>query len=84
MANYTPVYIRFNGNFEIVTIEELANKYGNNNWIKCKEEGKQEKEFCELTNVETWSDKGWTKLYRVIRHQLASHKKISICHQLIT
>ena len=76
VANYTPVYIRVNGNFEIVTIEELANKYGNNNWIKCKEEGKQEKEFCELTNVETWSDKGWTKLYRVIRHQLASHKKM--------
>jgi DNA polymerase elongation subunit (family B) len=76
VANYTPVYVKVNGKFDIVTIEEIANKYGNNNWIKCKEEGKQEKEFCELTNVETWSDKGWTKLYRVIRHQLASHKKM--------
>ena len=76
VANYTPVYVKVNNNFDIVTIEELANKYGNNNWIKCNEPGKQEKEFCELIGVETWSDKGWTKLYRVIRHQLASHKKI--------
>jgi len=76
VANYTPVYIKSNGNFDIITIEELANKYGNNNWIKCKEEGKQEKEFCELEGIETWTDKGWTKLFRVIRHQLASHKKM--------
>jgi DNA polymerase elongation subunit (family B) len=76
VANYTPVYIRVNNKVVICTIEELACNYGNNNWIHCKEEGKQEKEFCELENVETWSDKGWTKLYRVIRHQLASHKKM--------
>jgi DNA polymerase elongation subunit (family B) len=60
----------------IVTIEHLAEKYGNNNWIKCTEPGKQEKEFCELEGVETWTEKGWTKLHRVIRHQLASHKKM--------
>ena len=76
VANYTPVYLRVNNKVVICTIEELACNYGNNNWIQCKEEGKQEKEFCELENVETWSDKGWTKLYRVIRHQLASHKKM--------
>jgi len=76
VANYTPVYVRVNNKVVICTIEELACNYGNNNWIQCKEEGKQEKEFCELENVETWSDKGWTKLYRVIRHQLASHKKM--------
>jgi len=76
VANYTPIYIRVNDNFDIVTIEELANKYGNNNWVTCCEPGKQEKEFCELEGVETWSDKGWTKLHRVIRHKLASHKKM--------
>ena len=26
--------------------------------------------------LKTWSDKGWTKLHRIIRHQLASHKKM--------
>jgi DNA polymerase elongation subunit (family B) len=76
VANYTPVYVKKDGQLEILTIEQLAEKYGNNNWIKCSEPGKQEKEFCELEGVETWSDRGWTKLYRVIRHELASHKKM--------
>jgi DNA polymerase elongation subunit (family B) len=85
VANYTPIYISTfkdgvkeeqNRIIDILTIEQLAEKYGDNNWIKCKEEGKQEKEFCELNNVETWSEKGWTKLFRVIRHGLAEHKKM--------
>jgi len=76
VANYTPVYIRVNGIIDICTIEELANKYGNNNWVICVEEGKQEKEFCELENVETWTENGWTILHRAIRHKLAPHKKM--------
>jgi DNA polymerase elongation subunit (family B) len=76
VANYTPVYVKVNDNIDILTIERLAEKYGNNNWIKCVELGKQDKEFCELDNVQTWTEKGWTKLYRVIRHELASHKKM--------
>jgi len=76
VANYTPIYIKINNKFTIETIENLASKYGNNNWKTCKEVGKQEKEFCELDGIETWSDKGWTKLFRVIRHKLATHKKM--------
>jgi DNA polymerase elongation subunit (family B) len=76
VANYTPIKIRIDKNIEIVTIEQLAEKYGNNNWVTCLEPGKQEKEFCELDGVETWSDKGWTPIYRVIRHKLAEHKKM--------
>jgi len=76
VANYTPVYVKASGQFDICTIEQLSEKYGNNGWTTCVEEGKQEKEFCELSNVETWSDKGWTKLHRVIRHALAPHKKM--------
>ena len=76
VANYTPVYVKVNGQIDICTIENLAEKYGNNNWVKCLEQGKQEKEFCELHDVETWSDKGWTKLHRAIRHELANHKKM--------
>ena len=81
VANYTPIYVSLIENNErridILTIENLAEKYGNNNWISCIEPGKQEKEFCELTlGLETWTENGWTKLYRVIRHKLASHKKI--------
>jgi len=86
VANYTPIYIStFKESgvkdekdriIEIITIEQLAEKYGNNNWIQCLEPGKQEKEVCELEGVETWTEKGWTKLQRVIRHKLALHKKM--------
>ena len=76
VANYTPIYIKVNNSLDIVTIEHLAEKYGNDNWITCSEPGKQEKEFCELNEIETWSEKGWTKLHRIIRHKLADHKKM--------
>jgi len=76
VANYTPVYIKVNNMIDIVTIEQLAEKYGNNNWVKCSETGKQDKEFCELEGIDTWTEKGWTKLYRIIRHELATHKKM--------
>jgi DNA polymerase elongation subunit (family B) len=76
VANYTPIYIKYENRIEVLTIEELANKYGNNLWFLSNETGKQDKEFCELNNVETWTEKGWTKLFRVIRHKLATHKKM--------
>jgi DNA polymerase elongation subunit (family B) len=79
VANYTPSTFRKAGGkdeISILTIEQLAEKYGQNRWIKCVEPGKQEKEFCELDGVETWTEKGWTKLHRVIRHELAAHKKM--------
>ena len=77
VANYTPVYVRLAGEQPVIcSIEELATLYGNGNWVRCVEEGKQEKEFCELDGVETWTESGWTRLYRVIRHELAPHKKM--------
>ena len=77
VASWTPVYVRiYGGSLNICTIEELATKYGGSLWVQCVEEGKQDKEFCELHGVDTWSDKGWTKLHRVIRHVLAPHKKM--------
>ena len=78
VANYTPIYVKINERIDILTIEDLAIKYGENNWILSQEPGKEDKEYCELSQIEieTWSERGWTKLYRVIRHQLAPHKKI--------
>jgi DNA polymerase elongation subunit (family B) len=74
---YTPVTLRVKNIIQIDKIEDLASKYGNNNWIPCIEEGKQDKESCEIPDyVEVWSDKGWTPIRRVIRHMLADHKKI--------
>jgi DNA polymerase elongation subunit (family B) len=76
VANYTPVYIKTGDNVNIVPIELLAENYGNSKWVTCTEPGKQEKEFCDFIDLETWTEKGWTKLHRVIRHKLAPHKKM--------
>lgn len=78
VANYTPIYVKIDGQINILTIEDLAIKYGENNWILSRELGKEDKEYCELSQIEieTWTERGWTKLYRVIRHQLAPHKKM--------
>jgi DNA polymerase elongation subunit (family B) len=76
VANYTPVTVRINKTkIQILTIEQLAELYGNN-WVQCREPGKQTKEICELSNIESWTETGWTTLYRIIRHQLADHKKM--------
>ena len=79
VAAHTPVYVRLDGVIDVCPIEALAEKYGAspNTWTQCKEEGKQTKEVCEMMcGVETWSEKGWTRLHRVIRHALAPHKKM--------
>ena len=76
VAAHTPVYVRLSGVIDVCPIESLAEKYGAS-WTQCKEEGKQTKEVCEMMcGVETWSEKGWTRLHRVIRHALAPHKKM--------
>ena len=84
VAGFTPVYVRIDGRYlDIMHVKDLATKYGELNddgrpaWRMCREPGKQTKEVCEMgENVETWTEKGWTKLRRVIRHKLAEHKKI--------
>jgi len=76
VAAYTPVLIRINGTKMRTFISDLARRCGNNNWQTCTEEGKQSKEYCELQDTESWTEKGWTKLHLVIRHKLAPHKKM--------
>ncbi len=74
VANYMPVLISelINNKHEIkvVKIEDLGN-YGI--WKLCTD---SDKEYCELNNIYSWTDDGWKKIDRVIRHKLASHKKI--------
>tara|TARA_B100000035_G_scaffold279317_1_gene258840 strand:- start:133 stop:5097 length:4965 start_codon:yes stop_codon:yes gene_type:complete len=80
VASYTPVYIRVDGKIHITEINRLS-QFSKTGWVSCIENGKEEKEYCELNNVETWSDNGWTQLKRIIRHQLAPHKKM---HRILT
>jgi DNA polymerase elongation subunit (family B) len=76
VAYYTPVIVKNSDKIDVIPIELLAEKYGKDCWVTCREEGKQEKEFCDFVDLETWTEKGWTKLHRVIRHTLAPHKKM--------
>ena len=34
------------------------------------------KETSEVEYIEAWTEKGWTKIHRVIRHKLAPEKKL--------
>lgn len=87
VAAYTPVYLRIHGNDNhkgrnkymydnLCIIEEVALKYGAATWTLCKEPGREDKEVCELSGVDTWSDAGWTPVHRIIRHRLAAHKQM--------
>ena len=76
VASYTPVCIKVKNTINITCIENLASEYGNDNWVLCQEEGKQDKEYCELKDVQSWTEQGWTTMHRIIRHKLAPHKKM--------
>ena len=81
ITNLTPSYVRINEKMiEILTVEGLAKKYGDSlKWNKCLEDGKQEKFYMNLKEnikIETWSSNGWTKLERIIKHELHESKNI--------
>lgn len=77
VAHYTPLYVSINGVFKITTPEELAQLWGKGEWRTCEEPGKQTKQYCELPpGVLTWTERGWTRVHRVIRHVLAPEKKM--------
>lgn len=69
VCSYTPVLIRLNRrDLHIVEIEKLSDLcFDGKEYWHSSDDGKQ---FMELgTFVETWSERGWTRVYRIIRHQ---------------
>ena len=89
VAGYTPVtvyVINMNQSLKgTYPIDKLAKLFGFNYWQKSNEPGKQDKEFCELSDpsmnpwsscMNIWTEDGWTRVHRIIRHKLASHKKM--------
>lgn len=68
VTGYTPVIIRRNNLVEIINIEELGDS-----WVSSDD---SDKEFCNLKDVESWTENGWTPIERVIRHTLHPSKKI--------
>jgi len=76
VVGYTPTVLRVNGDIILEQFDNIASRFGNDHWVKCVEDGRQDKYSCELNGVETWSEEGWTKVHRIIKHKLAPHKKI--------
>jgi len=76
VVGYSPVIVKHNNDIYFEKMEDISSKFGGNKWNPCKEEGKQDKEACELNDLYSWTSKGWTKIHRIIRHKLGSHKKI--------
>lgn len=70
VAAYTPLMLRVNGVHTIMSVEELGCTA---EWYACAD---RDKEYCQLKHVESWTESGWTPVERVIRHVLASHKKM--------
>jgi DNA polymerase elongation subunit (family B) len=68
VAHYTPIIIRENGIIKVIPIDKLGS-----NWILDEESGK---ESCELSAIESWTEKGWVIITRIIRHKLAKDKKM--------
>jgi DNA polymerase elongation subunit (family B) len=69
----TPIFLR-RGKMspEIVRIDELAHMLEHPVWAPWHET----KEAIELSNIEIWTEKGWTAVNRLIRHALAPGKKM--------
>jgi hypothetical protein len=69
----TPLLLRNKNTYEIIIkkISDLGTK-----WTTMEENGKEEKESCEIIQYESWTEKGWTNIKRVIRHKLSNNKKL--------
>ena len=80
VAAHTPVYVKTpEGRIDICTVELLASRHGvEKGWVRCaRENNSQDKESCEMVKgTQTWTEKGWTPLHRVMRHALAPHKNM--------
>jgi DNA polymerase elongation subunit (family B) len=62
VAAWTPITIRYNGQMEMVTFEELATRV---TWTP-RSDGK---EYAHHDgHLDIWSDKGWTPVNAIIRH----------------
>jgi len=71
----TPIYIRISGVPKLSTIGELASLTESDGQWSSWHQTKEAISYSENT-VEIWSDAGWTRLDRVIRHRLAPGKKM--------
>lgn len=69
----TPVRVRYDGIEYTIPIQELELLNIGGHWAN---RDNDDKESYELHNVESWTDAGWTRVYRIIRHLLSPNKKL--------
>lgn len=69
VAKYTPVLVRIHGNVNLIRVDQL-DAYGSQ-WVS-----RDEKEYCELNGVESWTEQGWTPVKTIMRHTLIEGKKM--------
>lgn len=87
VAEYTPIHIKYRGDSRLTTFDVLASKL---RWVR-RDDGK---EYADLAGLETWSDAGWTRVSRLIRHRHTSPLvrvttptaivDVTSCHSLLT
>jgi len=77
VAGYMPTVLRVDGKIVTETFENIVPRFGKRHsdidgdgWIRC-----DDKEYCEL-DIEVWTEKGWTRVHRIMRHFLAPGKKM--------
>ena len=91
VPGYTPIYIMINNKIEIIEIENLGNYIKNKKWKimdfsanDSTYEKDSTKNFAyakyylnlEDLNILTWTDTGFTKIKRIMRHKISEKKKI--------
>lgn len=67
----TPLIVRQNSEYTILSIEDLFGKEAGMNYHNTKE-------VIELVEnpIDIWTERGWTQIRKVIRHKLAPNKKM--------
>jgi DNA polymerase elongation subunit (family B) len=67
----TPIQIRYKGVEQRITIDQLWTLEPGKEWIT-----ERDKDFYELEHCESWTETGWTRIHRIIKHDLPVGKKI--------
>lgn len=76
VTGYTPCTLLLWNEISVEKISKIGMLYGDNKWVKMRDRD-GDKESCEiLYPVYTWTEQGWTRIHRVIRHRLCEHKKV--------
>jgi DNA polymerase elongation subunit (family B) len=67
----TPLTLRHSGKEVRVRMDELYSLEPNGIWMQ-----ERDKDFYELHHCESWTEVGWTRIHRIIRHRLPALKKL--------